>query len=202
LIKILRKVDDFYMTIITYNIEDFFKNGLDRRPFTGIRELGEKTNVICKGKNMSDSWFSPSSMLGTSREIYYSNLKEWGLTPEKEYTIIRIEGHGDVFDVCIKENDTGTEQWYMSMFFEIKNRDKSNNVSAKKVIDKNIKKCPSCGSEEYYIKQSFTGTCNFRLRFDGKETDNGDMHDNTQYKNTSKYAYCNDCNKKLFELEE
>ena len=70
-----------------------------------------------------------------------------------------------------------------------------------KSIDKNIKECPYCGSEEYYIKQSFTGTCNFRIRFDGKQTDNGDMHDNTLYKNTSKFVYCNDCNKKLFEIE-
>lgn len=68
-------------------------------------------------------------------------------------------------------------------------------------IEKNIKSCPYCGSEEFYIKQSFTGTCNFNLRFDGKDTENGEMHENTEYKNTSKYAWCRECNKRLFELD-
>jgi hypothetical protein len=64
-----------------------------------------------------------------------------------------------------------------------------------------MKRCPSCGSEEYYIKQSFKGTCNYVLRFDGKEADNSETHDNTEYRNVSKYAWCNECNKRLFKLE-
>lgn len=55
-------------------------------------------------------------------------------------------------------------------------------------IDKNIKCCPYCGSEEYYIKQSYHGRCNYYLRFDGKETDNGEMWEDTLFRNTSKYA--------------
>ncbi|MBN1076026.1 hypothetical protein DVV91_17025 [Clostridium botulinum] len=69
-------------------------------------------------------------------------------------------------------------------------------------IDNNIKCCPHCGSEEYYIKQSFKGTCNYHMRFDGKETENCDLHDGAQYTNTSKYAWCNECNKRLFKLED
>lgn len=108
------------MIIKTYNIKQYFEEGLDKNPFTGVNELGEETKVICKGKSMSDSCFSSSSMLGSSREEYYNNLKEMGLTPGREYTIIKIEGYGDVFDVCVKENDNGEEEWYMSMFFELK----------------------------------------------------------------------------------
>lgn len=70
--------------------------------------------------------------------------------------------------------------------------------------DKNIKCCPYCGSEEYYIKQSFKGTCNYVIRFDGKEIDdeNSDMHENTTYRNVSKYAWCYGCGKRLFKLED
>lgn len=189
------------MIVKDYNIELYFK-GIDSHPFTGVRELGEEAIVICKGKGMPDSYFSSGSMLGKNREEYYNNLEEWGLTPEKEYTIIKIEGHGDVFDVCVKENDNGEEEWYMSMFFELKET-KTINVKKEKIkIDKNIKCCPYCGSEEYYIKQSFKGTCNYHIRFDGDEADNTDMHSNSEYTNTSKYAWCNECNKRLFELDE
>lgn len=69
-------------------------------------------------------------------------------------------------------------------------------------IDKNIKCCPYCGSEQYYIKQSFKGTCCYHIRFDGKEAENGELWDNTSFKNTSKYAWCSDCNKRLFELDD
>lgn len=70
------------------------------------------------------------------------------------------------------------------------------------MIAKNIKVCPYCGSEEYYIKQSFKGTCNYKIRFDGEETENGSMHGNADYKNLSKYAWCNNCHKKLFMVNE
>lgn len=69
-------------------------------------------------------------------------------------------------------------------------------------IDNSIKSCPYCGSEEYYIRQSFKGTCNYYIRFDGKETDNGSMYENSSYKNISKYAWCSKCGKRLFKLED
>ena len=68
-------------------------------------------------------------------------------------------------------------------------------------ISANITCCPYCGSEEYYIKQSFKGTCNYYMRFDGKEADNGEMWENSSIKNTSKYARCSNCNKRLFKIE-
>lgn len=68
-------------------------------------------------------------------------------------------------------------------------------------IDKNIKACPYCGSQEYYIKQRFSGVCNYYMRFDGKETENGGLHSNADYKCTSKYAWCRECNKRLFKLD-
>lgn len=69
-------------------------------------------------------------------------------------------------------------------------------------VSKYIKSCPYCGSEEYYIKQSFKGVCEYKMRFDGEETDNGDIHDGAIYKNTSKYAWCRECGKRLFKLED
>jgi hypothetical protein len=93
-------------------------DNIDCMPFTGERKI-EPTKVICRGKNINDNWFSPTSMLGTSREIYYNNLQKWGLTPEKEYIAIALKGYGDVFDITIKENDKNQEETYMKLFFDI-----------------------------------------------------------------------------------
>lgn len=68
-------------------------------------------------------------------------------------------------------------------------------------IDKSIKCCPYCGSKEYYIKQSYSGKCNYYIRFDGKEAENGDMWEDSSFRNTSKYAWCSGCHKRLFKLE-
>lgn len=64
--------------------------------------------------------------------------------------------------------------------------------------------CPYCGNEEFFVKQSFKGTCDYNMRFDmnNQNVYNGEMHENTQYKITSKYAYCNNCFKRLFKVEE
>lgn len=69
-------------------------------------------------------------------------------------------------------------------------------------ISKDIVCCPYCGSEEYYIKQYAHGSINYNVRFDGKEADNGEMYDLLTIKNTSKYAWCNECGKRLFKLED
>lgn len=62
--------------------------------------------------------------------------------------------------------------------------------------------CPYCGSEIYYIKQSFKGVCEYFMRFDGETADNESMYDNSGWKNRSKYAWCAKCHKRLFKLEE
>lgn len=64
-----------------------------------------------------------------------------------------------------------------------------------------MQKCPYCGSEEYYIKQRYKGTCHYYMRFDGQVTENGEMHQGASYKTTSKFAWCSECHKKLFELD-
>jgi ribosomal protein L37E len=70
-----------------------------------------------------------------------------------------------------------------------------------KVISKDIKACPYCGSEEYVIKQQYSGTCHYGLRFDGEEADNGEMWNAAQWVNISKYAWCRQCGKRLFKLD-
>lgn len=68
-------------------------------------------------------------------------------------------------------------------------------------IRNDIKQCPYCGGETYYIKQSYKGTCDYNLRFDGKDAENGSMWENANFKNISKYAWCSECNKRLFKID-
>ena len=95
----------------------YINKNIDSMPFTGIRII-EETIVTCKGNSLCDELFSKTCMLGESREIYYSNLKKWGLTPDKEYIATKIEGYGDVFDIFVI-NDNNIEESYMSIFFDI-----------------------------------------------------------------------------------
>ena len=68
---------------------------------------------------------------------------------------------------------------------------------------KDMKKCPYCGNEEFYVKQSFSGICEYNMRFDmGTNVENGEMWDNATMKDLTKYAYCNNCDKRLFPIEE
>ncbi len=68
-------------------------------------------------------------------------------------------------------------------------------------IDINITECPYCGHDEYYIKQYHSGYGNYYFRYDGEEAENGDMHNYLSSRNTSKYAWCGNCDKRLFKLE-
>lgn len=69
-----------------------------------------------------------------------------------------------------------------------------------KHIDKYIKECPYCGHNEYYQKQRYKGICNFYLRYDGKDGENGEMWESATFENTSNYAWCGNCHKRLFKL--
>lgn len=64
--------------------------------------------------------------------------------------------------------------------------------------------CPYCGNEEFYIKQSYKGTCEYNMRFDmdNRDVENGEMYDSAGYKTIGKYAYCNNCRKRLFPISE
>lgn len=65
-----------------------------------------------------------------------------------------------------------------------------------------IKKCPYCGcDDEFYIKTQVSGTMNYYYNFDGTTSDNSSSYEQLKYKD-SKYAYCVDCNKRLFEIIE
>lgn len=61
-----------------------------------------------------------------------------------------------------------------------------------------FQKCPYCGCEEFYIRQRMTGLSRTIYRFDGGEADNGEMYSGLRVSNTGIYAYCGECNKKLF----
>lgn len=64
-----------------------------------------------------------------------------------------------------------------------------------------IKKCPHCGcDDEFYIKTRMYGRTNYYYKYDGEFTDNSTMHDDLTYRE-SKYVYCGDCDKRLFEVD-
>lgn len=65
-----------------------------------------------------------------------------------------------------------------------------------------MKECPYCGHDEFYVKQSYHGVCEYNFRYDGKEAENGDMWEGATMKDITKYAYCNNCNKRLFLMKE
>ena len=68
---------------------------------------------------------------------------------------------------------------------------------------KDMKCCPYCGYEEFYIKQSYSGKCDYNMRFDGDtDVENGSMWDNATMKDINKYVRCGNCEKKLFPIDE
>lgn len=72
-------------------------------------------------------------------------------------------------------------------------------------IDENIKECPYCGCKTYYIKQHYFGDCHYHFSYNAQEqdsVDNGDMWETASFRNTSKYAWCSNCDKKLFKLDK
>jgi len=65
-----------------------------------------------------------------------------------------------------------------------------------------IKECPHCGCEEYYYKQHVVANVIHFRRFDGAEIDNGDIRENLIYKPQGKFAYCCNCDKKVFRFKK
>ena len=64
-----------------------------------------------------------------------------------------------------------------------------------------IEECPYCGNDEFYVKQKVSGNIEYNYKLDGSiDAYNGDYIDYLNYKTTSKYTYCNNCRKKLFEI--
>ena len=75
---------------------------------------------------------------------------------------------------------------------------------AKKLhYSKDMMECPYCGSDEFYVKQSYSGVCRFRMKIDGGQSNNnGEMYDYAIHNDLTKYAYCNQCEKRLFPMDE
>lgn len=63
-----------------------------------------------------------------------------------------------------------------------------------------ITECPYCGNNEIKIKCRITGDCEYNLKLDGTaDAYNGEMYDTVILKPITKYAYCNNCGKRLFK---
>ncbi len=65
-----------------------------------------------------------------------------------------------------------------------------------------IKECPYCGNDEFYYKQHMVGDGLMFCRYDGKETENGDMHEGLRYTPKGKFAYCTECKKRVFRFRK
>lgn len=65
-----------------------------------------------------------------------------------------------------------------------------------------IAECPYCGCEEFYVRVRYSGEGAYRYRFDGGDTHNEDMYDCLRYTTIGKFAYCCDCEKKIFRIKE
>ena len=63
-------------------------------------------------------------------------------------------------------------------------------------------KCTKCGNTtEFYKKERYKGTCDYRFRTDGEEAENGDMYDNAVHSLRSKYIFCAMCNAKVKAID-
>lgn len=61
-----------------------------------------------------------------------------------------------------------------------------------------FQECPYCGCNEFYVNEYISGPARFHYRFDGSEADNGELYEATTTKETGVYAYCAECDKKVF----
>lgn len=65
-----------------------------------------------------------------------------------------------------------------------------------------IDKCPHCGSDMgYYTKDYISGSCRYNHNYDGSQAYNGEMYDYLDHE-SGKIAYCSNCDKRLFKIED
>lgn len=64
-----------------------------------------------------------------------------------------------------------------------------------------ITECPKCGGGNIAIKQYITGYGTYYVDLKSGEIESSGLHDGLDYKNTSKYAICADCGKRLFKVD-
>lgn len=55
-----------------------------------------------------------------------------------------------------------------------------------------LKACPHCGCDEFYVVQRYKGTGKYNRRFDGGSADNTTMYD-CLIESPGKIAFCVDC---------
>lgn len=82
---------------------------------------------------------------------------------------------------------------------------KQDRVDLKTVHDMNdpdISECPYCGHDEYYIKMHYSGNGICRHRFDGESAENGDLYDCLNNTIVGKFAYCCNCDRRIFRIHE
>ena len=80
-----------------------------------------------------------------------------------------------------------------------------NKVDLKTVQDvesPDISGCPYCGCDEYYTNVRYSGEGVYRYRFDGETAYNGEMYDCLKDTIMGKFAYCCDCNKRIFRIKD
>lgn len=65
----------------------------------------------------------------------------------------------------------------------------------------NMTECPYCGNDEYYVNYRYSGTGAYRYRFDREEAENGDMYDCLKDTVVGKFAYCCNCDKRIFRIK-
>lgn len=63
-----------------------------------------------------------------------------------------------------------------------------------------IEECPNCGSDEYYVREKYYGRCNVYMKLNGEDADNSEMYDNAMHSYTSNFAFCSECDEKLFKI--
>lgn len=66
----------------------------------------------------------------------------------------------------------------------------------------NIKECPYCGCEEYIFMQKISGSGRYFLRYDGKVAENGEMYEGLKHIYIGKFAYCAECDKRVFRFKD
>lgn len=65
-----------------------------------------------------------------------------------------------------------------------------------------IKKCPKCDGGTIEIRQYISGYGSYYVNLETGEIEGTELHSNLRYKNTSKYAICADCGKRLFKVDD
>lgn len=81
-------------------------------------------------------------------------------------------------------------------------RTKVDLITVQNMNEPNLTECPYCGHDEYYVNVRYSGTGICICRFDGTETENGDIHDCLQGTIIGKFAHCCNCDKKIFRIKE